>query len=61
MKHPITNEEINFNSKEEFINFLQLCNPSMIRKIREEYEAKYPNYEIKGFGLGLKIIKKEKK
>lgn len=61
MKHPITNEEMIFNSKEEFINFLQLCNPSMIRKIREEYEAKYPELEIKGFGLEIKIIKKEKK
>ena len=61
MKHPITNEEMIFNSKEEFINFLQLCNPSMIRKIREEYAAKYPEFEIKGFGLEIKIIKKEKK
>lgn len=61
MKHPITNEEMIFNSKEEFINFLQLCNPSMIRKIKQEYEAKYPDYEIIEFGLSVKIIKKEKK
>ena len=61
MKHPITNEPLTFNSKEEFISFLQLCNPTMMRKMREQYESKYPDYEIKGFGLGVKIIKKDKK
>ncbi len=61
--HPITKQELQFKSQEDLINFLQRLNPLMMRDFRKQYEAKYPDYEIRGFGLEVeirKIFKKDK-
>lgn len=61
MKHPITNESLKFESKDELIKFLQHCNPAMLRNIKVQYEAKFPDFKITGMGLEIKIIKKIEK
>lgn len=59
--HPITKQELEFNSQEELIHFLQLCNPMMMRNFKKQYKAKYPLYEIRGFGLEVEIRKISKR
>ena len=60
--HPITKEKIEFNTIEDLMDFLQKCNPSMMRSMAVQYKEKYPNYEIIGFGKEIIIRKiKEKK
>ena len=55
--HPITKEKLEFNSKDELIQFLQKLNPSMMKNFKEQYEAKYADYEIIDFGLKVEIRK----
>ena len=55
--HPITKEELEFNSKDELIQFLQKLNPSMMKNFKEQYSKKYANYEIVDFGLKVEIRK----
>ena len=60
--HPITKEKIEFNTMEDLMDFLQKCNPSMMRSMVVQYKEKYPNYEIIGFDKEIIIRKiKEKK
>lgn len=59
--HPITKQELQFKSQEDLIHFLQFCNPLMMRNFKEQYKAKYPLYEITGFGLEVEIRKISKK
>lgn len=59
--HPITKQEIEFKSKDDLIHFLQSCNPLMMRNFKKQYEAKYPDFEIRGFGLEVEIRKISKK
>lgn len=60
--HPITKENIDFKDKEEFVDFLQKCNPLMMRSMKSQYAEKNPEYEIIGFGKEIIIRKiKEKK
>ena len=55
--HPITKKELEFNSKDELIQFLQKLNPSMMKNFASQYKEKYPNYEIIDFGLKVEIRK----
>ena len=55
--HPTTKQELVFNSQKELIQFLQLCNPLMIRNFKEQYEVKYPDFEIIDFGKNVEIRK----
>ena len=55
--HPITKQELVFNSQEELIQFLQLCNPLMMRNFKEQYKVKYPDFEIIDFGKNVEIRK----
>ena len=55
--HPITKEKLEFNSKDELIQFLQKLNPTMMKNFKEQYKAKYPNYEISDFGKKVEIRK----
>ena len=55
--HPITKQELVFNSQEELIQFLQLCNPLMMRIFKKQYNEKYPLYEIRDFGKNVEIRK----
>ena len=55
--HPITKQELVFNSQEELIQFLQLCNPLMMRNFKEQYKVKYPDFEILELGLNVEIRK----
>ena len=55
--HPITKQELVFNSQVELIRCLQLCNPLMMRNFKEQYEVKYPDFEILELGLNVKIRK----
>ena len=55
--HPITKQELVFNSQEELIQFLQLCNPLMMRNFKKQYSEKYPTYEILNFGKNVEIRK----
>lgn len=60
--HPITKEKIEFNTIEDLMDFLQKCNPSMMRSMVVQYREKNPNYEIIGFGKEIIIRKiKDKK
>lgn len=61
MTHPITNKPLKFETQEEFMNFLRYCNPSMLRSIKGQYEAKYPKYEIIGIGGDVEIKRKKKR
>ena len=54
---PISKKEIEFNSKEELIDYLSRLNPSMMRNFKSQYESKNPEYEIKDFGKEVKIQK----
>lgn len=58
--HPITNEKLEFANAEEFLHFLKCSNPLMLRSMKKQYEAKYPEFEIHGIGTSLKIRKKSK-
>ena len=55
--HPYTKEPLEFKSQEELIQFLQLCNPLMMRNFKEQYKAKYKDFEIIDFGKNVKIRK----
>ena len=55
--HPITKEKLEFNSKDELIQFLQKLNPSMMKNFITQYKAKYSDYEISDFGLKVEIRK----
>ena len=55
--HPTTKEKLEFNSKDELIQFLQKLNPSMMKNFKEQYKAKYTDYEISDFGLKVEIRK----
>ena len=55
--HPITKKELEFNSKDELIQFLQKLNPSMMKDFKKQYSTKYPNFEIWDFGKNVKIRK----
>lgn len=59
--HPITKQDLEFKSKEDLIYFLQRLNPMMMREFKKQYKAKYPDFEIKGFGLKVEIKKIAKK
>lgn len=59
--HPITKEKLEFKSQEDLIHFLQRLNPLMMRDLRKQYEAKYPDFEIRGFGSNVEIRKISKK
>ena len=59
--HPITKQELEFKSKEDLIYFLQRLNPMMMTNFKKQYKAKYPNYEIRDFGLKVEIRKISKK
>ena len=61
--HPITKQELEFKSKEDLIYFLQRLNPMMMREFKNQYKAKYNDFEIIDFGLKVeikKIVKKDK-
>ena len=55
--HPYTKEPLEFKSQEELLQFLQLCNPLMMRNFKEQYKAKYPTFEILDFGKNVEIRK----
>ena len=55
--HPTTKQELVFNSQKELIQFLQLCNPLMMRNFKEQYKAKYKDFEIRDFGKNVEIRK----
>ena len=55
--HPYTKEPLSFKSQEELIQFLQLCNPLMMRNFKEQYKAKYKDFEIRDFGKNVEIRK----
>ena len=55
--HPYTKEPLEFKSQEELIQFLQLCNPLMMRNFKEQYKAKYKDFEIRDFGKNVEIRK----
>ena len=55
--HPITKEKLEFNSKDELIQFLQKLNPSMMKNFITQYKEKYADYEIIDFGLKVEIRK----
>lgn len=57
MKHYETKEELKFNSAKELIEFLSYQNPLYMKYYREQYKAKYPDFEIRGFGKEVKIRK----
>ena len=59
--HPITKQELEFKSKDDLIHFLQRLNPMMMRNFKKQYKAKYPLYEIIGFGKEVEIRKISKK
>ena len=55
--HPYTKEPLEFKSQEELLQFLQLCNPLMMRNFKEQYKAKYKDFEILDFGKNVEIRK----
>ena len=59
--HPITKQELEFKSKDDLIQFLQLCNPLMMRNFKEQYKVKYPKFEILELGLKVEIRKIKQK
>ena len=58
--HPLTKKEMEFKSADDLLYFLQRCNPTMMRLFKVQYESINKDYEIQGFGLEVKIIKKKK-
>lgn len=58
--HPITKEKLELASQDELLAFLRKCNPLMMRDFKEQYKAKYPAYQIFGFGNEVKIEKNKK-
>ena len=59
--HPTTKQELEFKSKDDLNHFLQRLNPMMMRNFKEQYKAKYKDYEILDFGLKVEIRKISKK
>ena len=59
--HPITKQELEFKSKDDLIHFLQRLNPMMMTNFKEQYKAKYSDFEIRGFGKEVEIRKIAKK
>ena len=55
--HPITKKELEFDSKDELIQFLQKLNPSMMKNFIIQYKEKYPDFEVIDFGLKVEIRK----
>lgn len=60
MKHYITKEELEFESVEKLLEFLSYQNPLFMRYYRSEYNKQFPDFEIKGFGKEVKIVKIKK-
>ena len=55
--HPYTKEPLEFKSQEELLQFLQLCNPLMMRDFKNQFSAKYPTFEISDFGKNVEVRK----
>ena len=55
--HPYTKESIEFNSKEELLDFLSRLNPSLMRDFKKQYSEKFPSFEILDYGKKVEIRK----
>ena len=55
--HPYTKEPLEFKSQEELLDFLSRLNPTMMRNFKEQYKAKYKDFEIRDFGKNVEIRK----
>ena len=55
--HPITKQDLVFNSQEELLDFLSRLNPLYMRDFKNQYSAKYPTFEILDFGKNVEIRK----
>ena len=55
--HPYTKEPLEFKSQEELLDFLSRLNPTLMRNFKEQYKAKYKDFEIIDFGKNVEIRK----
>ena len=55
--HPYTKEPLSFKSQEELLDFLLRLNPLYMRDFKNQYSAKYKDFEIIDFGKNVEIRK----